>query len=181
MIAFLAFAALCSPLVSAQTRELKATNVISQTSISWNRSVTGGDPLAKLQFNDSRLANTAGGLNPSQVRARAADSCTTCCSQLTLHLCQEILSTCKVWSPSPHQNIANMACNSQLAHAGLVCADSIVPYLHCIRVLQIWHPPMLVLTALRHCPEGGQSFAWPCQMPCLHQLSAVVLMIIAFV
>lgn len=58
---------LCSSCVSAQTRDLQAVSTVSQTSISWNRSVTGGDPLAKLQFNDSRLANTAGGLDPSQV------------------------------------------------------------------------------------------------------------------
>ena len=69
VIAVLAAIVLCSPLVSAQTRSLQATNVISQTSIAWNRSVTGGDPLAKLAFNDSRLANTAGGLDPSQVRS----------------------------------------------------------------------------------------------------------------
>lgn len=59
---------LCSSTVHAQQRDLKAVSRISQTSISWNRSVTGGDPLGKLPFNDSRLANTAGGLNPSQVR-----------------------------------------------------------------------------------------------------------------
>lgn len=69
-VAGVVLAIVCSSLVSAQTRDLQAVNVISQTSISWNRSVTGGDPLAKLQFNDSRLANTAGGLDPSQVSLR---------------------------------------------------------------------------------------------------------------
>ena len=68
-------AVVCSSLVAAQTRGLQATNVISQTSIGWNRSVTGADPLAKLQFNDSRLANTAGGLDPSQV-SNASGRCT---------------------------------------------------------------------------------------------------------
>lgn len=62
-------AALCSSNVHAQLRDLKAVSSVSQTSISWNRSVTGGDPLGKLPFNDSRLANIAGGLNPSQVRS----------------------------------------------------------------------------------------------------------------
>ncbi len=65
----------CSSCVSAQTRDLQAVSTISQTSISWNRSVTGGDPLAKLQFNDSRLANTAGGLDPSQVSDLAVRTC----------------------------------------------------------------------------------------------------------
>lgn len=67
LVSGLLLAFLSSSCVSAQTRDLQAVSTISQTSISWNRSVTGGDPLAKLQFNDSRLANTAGGLDPSQV------------------------------------------------------------------------------------------------------------------
>ena len=41
--------------------------LISQTSIPYDRYRTGGDPLAKLPFNDPRLADTSGGLNPSQV------------------------------------------------------------------------------------------------------------------
>ena len=69
-VAGLLVALICCSLASAQTRDLKAVSTISQTSISWNRLVTGGDPLAKLQFNDSRLANTAGGLDPSQVSDR---------------------------------------------------------------------------------------------------------------
>ena len=67
LVSGLLLAVVYSSCVSAQTRDLQAVSTISQTSISWNRSVTGGDPLAKLQFNDSRLANTAGGLDPSQV------------------------------------------------------------------------------------------------------------------
>ena len=71
LVSGLMLAFICSSCVSAQTRGLQAVSTISQTSISWNRSVTGADPLAKLQFNDSRLANTAGGLDPSQVFASA--------------------------------------------------------------------------------------------------------------
>lgn len=67
LVSGLLLAVVYSSCVSAQTRDLQAVSTISQTSISWNRSVTGGDPLAKLQFNDSRLANTAGGLDPSQI------------------------------------------------------------------------------------------------------------------
>ena len=62
-----AVAILCISAACAQTRDLQAVSAVSQTSISWNASITGSDPLGKLQFNDSRLANTAGGLNPSQV------------------------------------------------------------------------------------------------------------------
>ena len=71
----------CGANAHAQLRDLKAVSSISQTSISWDRSVTGGDPLGKLPFNDSRLANTAGGLNPSQVRSasnRLPFPCTLC-------------------------------------------------------------------------------------------------------
>ncbi len=88
----LLLALLCSSCVSAQTRDLQAVSTISQTSISWNRSVTGGDPLAKLQFNDSRLANTAGGLDPSQVFVLAVffgvrvPHCQSCL--LTIYMCR---------------------------------------------------------------------------------------------
>ena len=61
----------CAGLSEAvSTRQLQAVNAIEQVSISWNRSITGGDPLDKLLFNDTRLAYTAGGLDPSQVSLR---------------------------------------------------------------------------------------------------------------
>ena len=71
-------AVLCSSSVHAQLRDLKAVSSTSQTSISYNRSVTGGDPLGKLSFDDSRLANTAGGLNPSQVRSASKELSLPC-------------------------------------------------------------------------------------------------------
>ncbi len=85
----LLLAFLFSSCVSAQTRDLQAVSTISQTSISWNRSVTGGDPLAKLQFNDSRLANTAGGLDPSQVLVLAVrfDVRVSYCQSCLLIIC----------------------------------------------------------------------------------------------
>ena len=52
----------------AHNKEFQAVTTIGQTSIPYNRSVTGSDPLSKLPFNDSRLADTSGGLRPSQVR-----------------------------------------------------------------------------------------------------------------
>lgn len=55
---------------AVSTRQLQAVNAIEQISISWNRSITGGDPLDKLLFNDTRLADTSGGLDPSQVSLR---------------------------------------------------------------------------------------------------------------
>lgn len=73
--AFLA-AVLCAGLSEAVlTRQLQAVDAVTQTSISYNRSVTGGDPLGKLQFNDTRLADTSGGLDPSQVSLPAAFYC----------------------------------------------------------------------------------------------------------
>ena len=72
LFAFLA-AVLCAGLSEAvSTRQLQAVDAVTQTSISYNRSVTGGDPLGKLQFNDTRLADTSGGLDPSQVSLPAA-------------------------------------------------------------------------------------------------------------
>lgn len=52
---------------AVSTRQLQSVNAISQLSISYNRSITGSDPLGKLPFNDTRLADTSGGLDPSQV------------------------------------------------------------------------------------------------------------------
>lgn len=55
---------------AVSTRQLQAVDTIQpQISISWNRSTTGSDPLDKLSFDDPRLADTSGGLDPSQVRA----------------------------------------------------------------------------------------------------------------
>ena len=66
-------AILCVNLGEAvSTRQLQAVDAVTQTSITYNRSVTGGDPLGKLQFNDTRLADTSGGLDPSQVLLDAA-------------------------------------------------------------------------------------------------------------
>ena len=52
-------------------QQSQLTDTISQTSIPYDRFRTGGDPLAKLPFDDPRLADTSGGLTPSQVNAQA--------------------------------------------------------------------------------------------------------------
>lgn len=101
LVSGLLLALFYSSCVSAQTRDLQAVSTISQTSISWNRSVTGGDPLAKLQFNDSRLANTAGGLDPSQVSDLAVRTCVRvprCQSCLNHYIClhQKSRNNCAV-------------------------------------------------------------------------------------
>lgn len=67
VIAVVLSAAACE---AVSTRQLQAVDAVKQVSISYNRSVTGGDPLGKLQFNDTRLADTSGGLDPSQVQCR---------------------------------------------------------------------------------------------------------------
>ena len=67
------------PLAHAWTRDLQATNVISNLQVPYNRSIVGGDPLGQLSLNDSRLQRTVQGLAPEQVKQetkpahRAAD------------------------------------------------------------------------------------------------------------
>lgn len=53
--------------VSADGSGLHPSSTVSQTSIPYDRDATGSDPLSKLPFNDSRLADTSRGVIPSQV------------------------------------------------------------------------------------------------------------------
>lgn len=53
----------------------QAAHTVSQTSIPYDRWKTGGDPLAKLSFDDPRLADTSGGLLPSQVWVHTYQAC----------------------------------------------------------------------------------------------------------
>ena len=50
--------------------QLQRHKTVGQTSIPYNRAVTGSDPLSKLPFNDTRLVDTSGGVIPSQVKPR---------------------------------------------------------------------------------------------------------------
>lgn len=61
----------CQAAVQGRASDQK---LISQTSIPYDRWRTGGDPLAKLPFDDPRLADMSGGLNPSQVPCHVAES-----------------------------------------------------------------------------------------------------------
>ncbi len=56
------------PLAHAWTRDLQATNVISNLQVPYNRTIVGGDPLGQLSLNDSRLQRTVQGLAPEQVK-----------------------------------------------------------------------------------------------------------------
>jgi hypothetical protein len=56
------------PLAHAWTRDLQATNIISNTQVPYNRTVMGGDPLGQLPLDDSRLQRTVQGLAPEQVQ-----------------------------------------------------------------------------------------------------------------
>jgi len=56
------------PLAHAWTRDLQATNIISNTQVPYNRTVMGGDPLGQLPLDDSRLQRTVQGLAPKQVQ-----------------------------------------------------------------------------------------------------------------
>lgn len=67
LLIFLIIACAFCP-ISAHDSGLHPSNVVSQTSIPYNRDATGSDPLSKLPFNDSRLADTSGGVIPSQAR-----------------------------------------------------------------------------------------------------------------
>ena len=59
---------LCGPLVQASSRDLQATNIISNLQVPYNVSVVGGDPLGQLPLTDSRLQRTVTGLAPEQAR-----------------------------------------------------------------------------------------------------------------
>ena len=61
---------LCGPLVQAWTRDLQATNVISNVQVPYNVSVVGGDPLGQLPLTDPRLQRTVTGLAPEQARRK---------------------------------------------------------------------------------------------------------------
>ncbi len=54
--------------ISADKSGLHPSSTVSQTSIPYDRDATGSDPLSKLPFNDSRLADTSGGVIPTQAR-----------------------------------------------------------------------------------------------------------------
>lgn len=65
--------ACAKPSASVQTNgQPQRQSVVGQTSIPYNRAVTGSDPLSKLPFNDTRLVDTSGGVIPSQVRHHRA-------------------------------------------------------------------------------------------------------------
>ena len=67
LVCFTALGLLTDLRGAAEPARPHEANLISQTSIPYDRYRTGGDPLAKLPFDDPRLADTSGGLNPSQV------------------------------------------------------------------------------------------------------------------
>jgi len=48
--------------ITANKPELHPSSIVSQTSIPYDRDATGSDPLSKLPFNDSRLADTSRGV-----------------------------------------------------------------------------------------------------------------------